>query len=494
MPMPLTPERQIAGPFHWKAALSLAIALVLASCSTETEPIATSQCQAAVARATYTWRVIYSPRTSGNAQRDRTEWFDSTELINRNGEKPLGAVSGPDDSGIWWPALPPRPSADRVDRRRERFERNDSPALVRSVEHFLQCDGRDLAASNRVYRRASAAFRDGQSVRATHVLGRVTSARVGSDVVEGDSSASGELGNAGDLPDRPVFEEVVPDAVATAPSIWYVDPVSGTDAGTGALDSPYRSITLALAAAQPGDTIQLGPGIYSSDSGEIFPLEIGPDTLLRGDELTQGSGIAIVGGGDYLSRTWAKQNVTVVAGDRAQISGIAFTNPNLRGTGIWIESGSPAILNNTFTHNNREGVFASGTAAPEVRNNLFVDNGGNGVSFTRESGGLFEGNTIQRSGYGIAVSETASPVIAGNSIAENLSGVVVSGEARPVLRENLILGNARDGIVVVDKAAPVVQGNTLGQNGQFDINNITGLPLNVEGSDLALLKVQGAVQ
>jgi hypothetical protein len=42
--------------------------------------------------------------------------------VNRNGVKPPGAVVGPDDRGLWWPTLPPRPSVDEVEQRKKSQE------------------------------------------------------------------------------------------------------------------------------------------------------------------------------------------------------------------------------------------------------------------------------------------------------------------------------------------------------------------------------------
>lgn len=518
------------GKRGWIAVMSGALVAFLASCGADTEPVGTTQCEAAIARARYRWRVDYSPsRSTSSRIQERSEFFEGNELINRNREEPEGAVSGPDGDGVWWPALPQRPSLEAIDNAAERLEDSSEPRLVRTVDYFLQCDEGDLSTDSRTYRQTSTAFRSGDTVEVSYGLGRVMQVLERSEpgIAEPQDSESvddvpqntplppnGRDEPARETPEQtrnePVREDptqpeaALPDRVLapsgnrteveSSASIWHVNPVAGSDIGSGSTNAPFQTISRALAVARSGDTIRLADGNYSEASGEDFPLIVGDGIALVGDELRRGMNIRVAGGGRYLSATWGGQNVTLVAGDRARISGITFTNENVRGTAIWIESGNPSIANNMFVANHREGVFASGTSAPEVRANVFSNNGGNGVSFTRNSSGVFEGNTISDSGYGIAISESASPVVIGNTLANNRSGILVTGSATPILRENTITRNREDGIVAIGESAPIVQENAFAQNGQYDVHNATDIPLAIEGSDLAVLSVQGGIQ
>jgi hypothetical protein len=58
-------------------------------------------------------------------------------MLNRNGLKPAGAVVGPDDQGLWWPTLPPRPSVDEVEQRKKSPEEAGKPELVKDVKYKL---------------------------------------------------------------------------------------------------------------------------------------------------------------------------------------------------------------------------------------------------------------------------------------------------------------------------------------------------------------------
>lgn len=131
-------------------------AIALAGCATLT----TNQYEA-TATTTYTWRVKYSIDLP-NDRLPRFERFVSTSLVNRNGIKPAGRVIGPDDRGLWWPLLPPRPSVDDVEQRKRSGEEATRPQLVKSVEYQLSYRIGDrqktLPTNYQVYRQAVKAY------------------------------------------------------------------------------------------------------------------------------------------------------------------------------------------------------------------------------------------------------------------------------------------------------------------------------------------------
>ncbi len=90
----------------------------------------------ATAQTTLTWQVKYSmnPTTEKNP---RFEEFASNSLLNRNGEKPKDAVIGPDEKGLWWSALPPRPSIDEVEQRQKPQEKPSQAELLRTVKYQI---------------------------------------------------------------------------------------------------------------------------------------------------------------------------------------------------------------------------------------------------------------------------------------------------------------------------------------------------------------------
>ncbi len=131
-------------------------------------------CHEAIATATYTWEVAYfSDRFRNTPNRQRRETFATATVINRNGQKPAVNVIGPDDQGVWWPVLPPRPTADEVDARRQTLEMNDPPQIQKDVNYVLQCEDDRFLATAEVYRRVARALEAGQRVRASYSLGQL---------------------------------------------------------------------------------------------------------------------------------------------------------------------------------------------------------------------------------------------------------------------------------------------------------------------------------
>lgn len=47
------------------------------------------------------------------------------------------AVTGPDDRGLWWPALPPRPTVDEIEAKTQPSEIARTPELIKSVEYQM---------------------------------------------------------------------------------------------------------------------------------------------------------------------------------------------------------------------------------------------------------------------------------------------------------------------------------------------------------------------
>ncbi|MBE8967229.1 DUF1565 domain-containing protein [Nostocales cyanobacterium LEGE 12452] len=300
-------------------------------------------------------------------------------------------------------------------------------------------------------------------------------------------------------------ESIVPTLTAQAPATAaaiYVNPATGADrAGAGATSAaPYKSISFALSQAQPGAVIQLAPGNYNQESGETFPLLLKPGVTLRGDEATKGQAILITGGGFYTSRTFARQDITILADQDTTIAGVTVTNPNSRGTAVWVESTNPTIKNSTFTNSVREGVFVTGTGNPKIESNLFVQNKGNGISIARAAQGEIRNNLFQDTGFGLAIGGTSTPLVVENQIIENQDGLFISESAKPVLRKNVIQNNKRDGVVATVNALPDLGtnenpgGNLIRNNTRYDVNNATktGQILAV-GNDIDQKKIFGSV-
>ncbi|MBD2055910.1 hypothetical protein H6F88_07740 [Oculatella sp. FACHB-28] len=153
-------------------AAGVTLGCIVSSCTT----VATTQYEA-TALTTYTWRVEYTTDPS-DRRRTRTEEFASTSLLNQNGEQADGAVTGPDDQGLWWPELPPRPTAEELEGRKRSLEQIGTPELLKTVEYSLTytTDGqtRTLPTDHSVYRKAVRARQDGHSLEVLLGVGDAT--------------------------------------------------------------------------------------------------------------------------------------------------------------------------------------------------------------------------------------------------------------------------------------------------------------------------------
>ncbi|MEQ9358177.1 S-layer homology domain-containing protein [Coleofasciculus chthonoplastes] len=281
----------------------------------------------------------------------------------------------------------------------------------------------------------------------------------------------------------------------------YVNPATGDDSAAGDQSAPFKTLSKALQQAQADTTIQLAAGTYNGTSGEIFPLQVPSGVKLVGNEGNKGNGIVIEGNGEYISPTLAKQNITFLLEDTTEVRGVTVTNKATRGTGIWIESTDPTITNCTFTQCNREGVLATGTAKPKVVDNDFIDNGGNGISFTKKAQGEIKDNTCKGAGYGISIDGEATPRVVDNLITENRFGVGISVDSKPILRNNTIEDNEEYGIAVTGNAEPDLGkskedlgNNIFRNNGKFAILNSSKNTLLSWGNQLTSNQVSGLIQ
>lgn len=278
----------------------------------------------------------------------------------------------------------------------------------------------------------------------------------------------------------------------------YVNPATGRDNNTGSATSPFKTLTKSLTVAKSGTTIKLANGTYNTASGEIFPIVIPTGVIVLGDEASKGKGIVISGSGNYNSPSFANQNITLRLEVSAQLRGVTVTNGVRQCTGIWIESTSPVIVNNTFTNCGREGIFVTGTGKPLILDNVFTANAASGIFLVRNAKGEIRRNLCQKTGYGIALSDSAAPLIADNQLTGNSAGIFLSRDARPVLRRNLIEKNTI-GVVVTGNAKPDLgssqdpAGNILRDNIQADLQNSTSLNLISVGNQLNPAQVKGFV-
>ncbi|MBN2208038.1 MAG: DUF1565 domain-containing protein [Candidatus Coatesbacteria bacterium] len=260
----------------------------------------------------------------------------------------------------------------------------------------------------------------------------------------------------------------------------FVDARVGDDYNSGTQDSPFETITHALAVIQgsegtPG-TVHVGPGTYSKDSnGEALPLKMKSWVSLLGD----GADNTILLGG-------YSDVIECVGVSYSTIEGFTLANG---GCGVFCQKSSPVITNNTITSNLCGGVYCL-NSSPTISDNgisgNFSNAGGAGV-FCCDSSPMISDNTIvsnetgfDRNGGGI-LCEGGAPVIDGNLIADNHSeqdgGGIYCIESSPIISSNTITGNVtwasyssfdpcgNGGGLCCAKSSPEISNNIISQNG-----------------------------
>jgi len=282
----------------------------------------------------------------------------------------------------------------------------------------------------------------------------------------------------------------------TQTNIIFVSP-NGLDTNLGISENqPLRSLTAAINKKPPiGTIIQLDKGNYTVETGEKFPIKIPNGVTVRGNTTNQGKDIIISGGSVFISPTFARQNIALLAGNNSRIEGITITNANTRGYALWVESAQNVMIaNNTFTKSNHDGVFLTGNTTADVISNIFFRNGANGISALGTSSGKIQTNTFYDTGFGLTIGQKSQVLVLANRIINNRGGIVVSNIATPTLRNNLIANNLENGLVILRdrKGQPTVDlgsANSLGQNifqnnKQADINNASGVKLIAIGNQV----------
>jgi parallel beta-helix repeat protein len=285
----------------------------------------------------------------------------------------------------------------------------------------------------------------------------------------------------------------------------FVDPRGNDTYGNGSQSQPFRTITAALATnPQPGTVIRLAPGTYSSNTGEVFPLQLPTGVQLKGDGNTKGRSIIIQGGDRFVSPTFGGQNVTILAANNSHIGGVTISNPNTRGYGLWVEGKSNVtIANNTFTNSSHDGVFLTGKASALIADNVFTQNKGSGISAVGDSSGEIRGNVFDNTGFGLSIGQQSRVVLRDNQIINNMDGVIISNVATPALRGNNFANNRRNGVVILkdrDRQPSPDLGtasnpgrNVFRNNGEKDINNASGVPVIAAGNQFDRNKIAGAI-
>ncbi len=136
-------------------------------------------------------------------------------------------------------------------------------------------------------------------------------------------------------------------------NIIFVDSVYGSDfLGDGTIFKPYKTIKKAISKCASGNLIYLLPGVYSSDTGETFPINMPFCCEVMGS----GVDTTFIIGGGILSRK--DENVCVKGTEKSFISYLTVVNPE----GIGIYSNCGFVVNHCkITSCGKEGIYVEGS-------------------------------------------------------------------------------------------------------------------------------------
>ncbi|HUU82359.1 MAG TPA: right-handed parallel beta-helix repeat-containing protein, partial [Phycisphaerae bacterium] len=238
----------------------------------------------------------------------------------------------------------------------------------------------------------------------------------------------------------------------TDPTILYVDDDNTSGIENGTLTWPFSTVQRAIWAATDGDTVEVAQGTYVENINFL-----GKAITMRSTDPDDPAIVAAT----ILDGNQAGSTVTFNHGEGPDSVLKGFTIRNGSGTdycgaGVHCQGSSPTIEKNVITGNTAlahgGGIYCSG-GSPTIRDNRV------------------EGNEARWFGGGIACWNSTATVT-GNLIRDNAAhwyggGLLVHGPAAPTVRNNVFSGNTGSegaGIACLYKGSPLLENNTLTEN------------------------------
>jgi len=197
---------------------------------------------------------------------------------------------------------------------------------------------------------------------------------------------------------------------------------SAAQAGVRRVPQDHATVTDALAAASPADTVLVAAGTYSPVSNaETFPLAIATD------------GVTLLGAGaeQTVLDAMGTGSVLVLSAGGVRVSGFTVTGGvAAQGGGVQILAGDPELDHVRFVHNGAAvggaAVSAHGTATPWIHHNVFLDSYSttltdvHALRLNAKVGGRFEHNLVTASdGNGLLTVDSVTTEVRNNIFFRN---------------------------------------------------------------------------
>lgn len=247
----------------------------------------------------------------------------------------------------------------------------------------------------------------------------------------------------------------------------------------------YPTVSAALAAAVPGDTLDILPGSYRENlvidrrvtirgAGEVELVGLGEGSVVRvvadGVEI---SGLTIRGSGDRMMTGDAGVRIS---GDRAHLADNRVVD-NL--FGVYLDGCAEALVEGNTITGRREmdiGRRGAGVHFYDASHNIVRDNRvsfvRDGVYFDHADFNTVEGNHFSDLRYGVHYMYCSDNSFVGNVFRDSVAGVAIMYSQRVVFRDNQIFDNRAGyhafGLLLKECEDSVAEGNAI-------VNNVSGI-------------------
>jgi parallel beta-helix repeat protein len=299
----------------------------------------------------------------------------------------------------------------------------------------------------------------------------------------------------GDLPPLPVLDTSVqgPESGSTAhgddPAAGSVHPKNAAKTSLPEyVVDPYpqrgdfTSVGQAIAAAEPGSTILVHPGLYEETLLVDKPLDIVGDGAKEDIEILGKNGHVL----EFRTNIGLVTNLKLSQADGAGSYGVMIQQGRLNlegcdissrgGSCVYIEDGaSPRIRHNTIHAGRENGVVVRNGGLGTLEDNEITGNALAAVAIETGGDPVLRRNKIHHGkDSGVAISERGLGTLEDNEIAGNADvGVTIQTGGNPVLRRNQIRGNQRGGLHVDGGGLGTLENNAITGNAATGVE-ITG--------------------